>query len=49
MFLRNKLITLKKRLASENVQLEIIDCETRLKVLTETETAGAKVRSRLSS
>ena len=46
MSLTNKLITLKRRLASDNVEQEIIDCETKLKVFIGRETAGAKVRSR---
>ena len=44
--LTNKLITLKRRFASENVQKEIVDCETKFKVLIERKTTGAEVRSR---
>ena len=45
MFLTNKLITLKRRVANDNVQQEILHYETKLKALIERETAGSKVRS----
>ena len=45
-FYTNKLITLKRRLANDNVQQQIVDYESKLKALIERETAGTKVRSR---
>ena len=42
----NKLVSLNRKLVTDSVQREIVECEAKLQALIEQELPGAKVRSR---
>ena len=44
--LTNKLVSLKRKLVTDSVEREIVECEAKLKALIEQELAAADVRSR---